>query len=71
MDKPAYASRDTGRQEAALKMQELLLELRRKVLGPEHPDTLRVMHDLAQSYDDAGRQEEALKMQEQLLELRA
>ena len=31
-------------------MQEKVLEVRRRILGEEHPDTLRTMHNLASSY---------------------
>jgi tetratricopeptide (TPR) repeat protein len=39
------------------------------VIGPEHPDTLRAMLNLAISYDEAGRREEALKLREEALPL--
>jgi len=32
-----------------------VLALRRKVLGPEHADTVNAMNDLANSYDVAKR----------------
>ena len=35
---------DAGRLEEAIAMQDDLVRLRRKVLGPEHPDTLAAMH---------------------------
>jgi tetratricopeptide (TPR) repeat protein len=59
-----------GRREEALKLREQVLALRRKVSGPEHPDTLWAMFALANSYDQAGRREEALKLREDLLVLR-
>jgi len=46
-----------------------VLALRRKVLGPEHADTVNAMNDLANSYDVAKRGEEALKMREEVLAL--
>jgi tetratricopeptide (TPR) repeat protein len=49
---------------------EEALALRRKLSGPEHPDTLDAMISLAETYDEAGRRDEALKMFEQLLVLR-
>jgi len=42
-------------------------ELRRKVLDPEHPDTLMAMNNLAIGYQDAGRKDEALKLFESAL----
>jgi tetratricopeptide (TPR) repeat protein len=38
--------------------------------GPEHPETLAAMHNLANAYDEAGRRDEALKLREQVLPLR-
>jgi serine/threonine protein kinase len=38
--------------------------------GPDHPDTLASMHNLANSYHDLGRHAEALKLREATLELR-
>ncbi len=38
--------------------------------GPDHPDTLISMHNLAASYDDLGRLTEALKLREETLMLR-
>jgi thioredoxin-like negative regulator of GroEL len=44
-----------------------VLAQRRKVNGPEHPETLSAMHNLALSYAQAGRRDEALKLWEQVL----
>ena len=41
-----------------------------KVLGPEHPDTLGTMNNVAHSYFAAGRWDEALKLREEVLVLR-
>ena len=62
----AYAA--GGRKERGLELSEEVLRLRRKVLGPKHPDTLKAMQNLAISYQEAGRREEALAL---LAELRA
>jgi tetratricopeptide (TPR) repeat protein len=45
-----------------VKLQEAILELCRKVLGPEHSDTLTAMGNLANSYAAAGRLAEALAL---------
>jgi hypothetical protein len=37
--------------------------------GPDHTDTLKTMHNLANSYADAGRSHEALKLREETLRL--
>jgi len=36
---------------------------------PEHPDTLKAMHSLANSYDTVARRDEALEMREEVLAL--
>ena len=38
-------------------------------LGPDHPDTLASMNNLALSYADAGRNDRALKLREETLAL--
>ena len=39
-------------------------------LGPDHPDTLASMNNLANSYGDAGQNDRALKLHEETLALR-
>jgi tetratricopeptide (TPR) repeat protein len=48
-------------------MREAVLALRRKVLGPEHPDTLNTMHYLAFSYHKADLGKKAIAMLEEVL----
>jgi len=62
-------SGNSVRLDEALKLQEEALPLRRKVSGPEHPETLGVMNNLATSYFCAGRRDEALKLREKVLTL--
>jgi hypothetical protein len=47
---------------------EKMLEVRRRILGEEHPDTLTTMNDLAWSYSSLGRTKEAAELQEKVLE---
>jgi hypothetical protein len=54
----------------ALKLQEQVLAVSRKVLGPEHLDTITAMHDVAVSYWKTDRFDEAIKLQEPVLALR-
>ena len=54
----------------ALKLNEECLEIRKRVLGPEHPDTLRSMDGLAATYVNLGRLTEALMLYEECLEIR-
>jgi serine/threonine protein kinase/tetratricopeptide (TPR) repeat protein len=44
------------------------IEIRRRVLGPEHPDTLRSMHALSRPLREQGQFAEAEKLQRQTLE---
>jgi tetratricopeptide (TPR) repeat protein len=67
MQNVAIAYQDVGRKDEAIKLQEEVLTLRRKVLGPEHPDTLVAMNNLAIAYQDAGRKAEALNLFESAL----
>jgi hypothetical protein len=47
-----------------------VFEARMRILGEEHPDTLRSMQSLAISYDSAGRLAESLEIFEQVFEAR-
>jgi hypothetical protein len=49
---------------------EETLALQKAKLGPDHPDTLASMNNLAHSYAALGRQADALKLREQTLALR-
>jgi serine/threonine protein kinase/tetratricopeptide (TPR) repeat protein len=51
----------------ALKLHEETLALRKAKLGPDHPDTLTSMSNLANSYDSLGRYDDALKLREDAL----
>jgi tetratricopeptide (TPR) repeat protein len=64
------AYQTAGRLAEALPLYEQTLELRKAKLGPEHPDTLTSMSNLAVAYQTAGRLAEALPLYEQTLELR-
>ena len=58
-----------GLYQQAIPLQEQVRDYRLATFGPEHPNTLRAMHNLAVSYDAAGRLDEALKLQEEVLPL--
>jgi eukaryotic-like serine/threonine-protein kinase len=66
------AYEDLGLYREAAKQHEAALDLRRRVLGPEHPDTLRSMNNLAIVYADEGKyaQAEMLHSQAQEIERR-
>jgi tetratricopeptide (TPR) repeat protein len=56
-----------GRHDEALKLWQEVLPLRRKVNGPENPETLWAMEGLALCLFQADRLDEALKLQEEVL----
>ena len=53
-----------GRSTEALKLYEECLEITKRVLGPEHPDTLQSMDELAATYNSLRRSTEAVKVNE-------
>ena len=57
-----------GRAAEAATLQEEVLEKRRRILGEEHPDTLRAMNNLGWTYLQQGRAAEAATLQEEVLE---
>ncbi|KDE75751.1 TPR repeat protein [Aspergillus oryzae 100-8] len=59
-----------GRWKEAERLQVQVLELRKQVLGPEHPDTLINIAGLASIYWNQGQWREAEELEIQVLELR-
>lgn len=45
------------------------METRKRMLGPEHPDTLTSMNNLAFTWKGHGRDTEALKLIEECVEV--
>jgi serine/threonine protein kinase len=58
-----------GEAERARQQWQRALDLRKAELGPDHPDTLLSMNNLAISYDKLGRYVEALGLREETLAL--
>jgi serine/threonine protein kinase len=58
-----------GEPALAIRQFERALALRRQILGPDHPDTLYTMNNLASAYQAAGRLGEALPLHQQTFEL--
>ena len=56
---------EQGKLDEARKLHEQALEIQRRVLGPEHPDTLGSMEALAQVLSAQGKIDEARKLDEQ------
>jgi serine/threonine protein kinase len=63
-----YDSLGLYRRAQALLQQSM--EIRRRVLGPEHPDTLNSMNDLAEALRNEGHYAEAEKLQRETLDIR-
>ena len=61
---------DLGLFPEAVKQLKQALDLRRRVLGPEHPDTLKSMNYLTSVYIDQQRYAEAEGLDTQILEIR-
>ena len=47
-----------------------MIEISQRILGTEHPDTLKSMNNLALTYWSQGRQPEAEEMMAQVLKIR-
>ena len=58
---------DQGRPEA---LRAQILEIHKRVLGPEHPDTLTSMNNLSVTYKHHGRWKEAEELDIQVIETR-
>ena len=46
------------------------MEMRKKLFGPEHSDTLSIMGNLARTYSDQGRWNEAEQLELQVMNMR-
>ena len=69
MNNLAETLRDQGDLAGARGLQEQVLDLSRRVLGPEHPDTLTSMNNLALTLQAQGDLAGARGLQEQVLDL--
>ncbi|KAH8832113.1 hypothetical protein DL96DRAFT_1779924 [Flagelloscypha sp. PMI_526] len=61
---------EAGKNVDACRIWEREMELRKQLIGLDHPDTLRSMNNLAISYQNLGRAAEAVLLHEQVLTLR-
>jgi hypothetical protein len=59
MNNLAYALWEQERLEEAEKLEVDVMEARTRLLGPEHPDTLTSMTNLAYIWESQGRDEDA------------
>jgi serine/threonine protein kinase/tetratricopeptide (TPR) repeat protein len=69
-DTIAWTYHGLGLYQEAVPLFEKVRAYRLVTLGPEHPETLSAVHNLALCYTLAGNKDEALKLQEELLPLR-
>jgi tetratricopeptide (TPR) repeat protein len=60
---------ELGRYQEAESLESIVLEKRKQLLGPDHPDTLLAMKNLAATYHELGRYEEAEYLEAQYEEL--
>ena len=63
-----YIYHEGGRWKEAAKLEALVMETRKQVLGEEHPDLLGSMGNLAISYGKQGRWKEAEELEELVME---
>ncbi|KAI4260743.1 MAG: hypothetical protein LQ352_000135 [Teloschistes flavicans] len=61
---------EAGRGPEALQLTERVVEVRKRVLGEEHPSTLTSMANLASTYWNQGRWKEAEELEVQVMEIR-
>jgi tetratricopeptide (TPR) repeat protein len=59
--------RSTGRSSEAEKLDRETLDIRRRVLGAEHPETLMSMIELAETLDDLRRYTEAERLYREII----
>ena len=52
-----------GHYNKALELQNIVYDLRKKILGEKHPDTLSTLHNLASSYSYLGQYNKAFELQ--------
>jgi tetratricopeptide (TPR) repeat protein len=70
LDAVAMIERTGGTKDAEKAAVEQALEIRHRVLGPDHPDTVTALHNLALTHASAGRLDEALELNQRALEAR-
>jgi tetratricopeptide (TPR) repeat protein len=61
---------EDGKYDEAERLQKRVLHINESMLGPEHPDTLTSMSNLAVAYSNQGRVAEAEELEERVLEAR-
>ncbi|KAI0870516.1 hypothetical protein GGS24DRAFT_475071 [Hypoxylon argillaceum] len=70
MDNLASVLFDRGRHKEAEALRVQVIEMRKAVLGPEHPDTLNSMDNLAHIWKFQGRNADAVELMEGCMQTR-
>ena len=65
-----YVLEEIGDWKHAEQLRDQVLEMRKKLLGAEHPDTLTTMSNLASTYSNQGKWNEAEQLKVQVLDMR-
>ena len=66
----AFVLWENGDWATAEQLELQVIEIRKTLLGPEHPDTLLSMANLARTYSNQGRWNEAEQLQLQVMDIR-
>jgi len=65
---PRAEKRNQGRWKEAESLEVQVMEMRKRVVGEEHPGTLRIMGNLTTAYRNQGRWEETEELEKQMME---
>ena len=65
-----FVIKEIGDWKHAEKLEVQMLDMRKKLLGGEHPDTLKTMANLARTYADQGNLKQAEQLEVQVLDMR-
>ena len=65
----ASTYRDQGRWNEAEQLQVQVMDMSKKLLGPEHPDSLNSMGNLANTYRYQGKWNEAEQLEVQVMDI--
>jgi len=67
MNNLAGAYKAKGQLDKAVPLYEQALEMKKAKLGADHPDTLKLMSEVANNYEALGRNAEAIRLREETL----
>ncbi len=58
-----------GKYDEALRIYEGVVNVKERVLGVEHPDTLATRHNMASALNEQGKYDESLRIYEEVLDV--